>query len=277
MQAADQTETCKMSKELVQKLFGANAANYVVSDVHAKGASLARLVEIVAPKPDWQGLDIATGGGHTALVFAPHVQRMIASDLTREMLDQVDKQVAEKGLGNVETKEADAENLPFEDASFDLVTCRIAPHHFPDIPKFVAEVHRVLKRGGVFALVDNAAPDEVTNPGFSEAELADAAATYNTFEKIRDPSHGRAWTAGEWLSCIDDAGFEIQHTEILPKKMVFDTWIKNMSVPAEKVPGLEKMLADAKPAFAAYIQRREDDKGLGFTIAELMVVARKAA
>jgi ubiquinone/menaquinone biosynthesis C-methylase UbiE len=264
-----------MSKDLVRELFGANAANYVVSDVHAKGASLARLVEIVDPQPDWQGLDIATGGGHTALVFAPHVARMIASDLTRQMLDQVDAQVREKELANVETREADAEDLPFDDASFDLVTCRIAPHHFPDIPKFVSEVFRVTKPGGVFALVDNAAPDEVTNPGFSDAELAEAAATYNKFEKIRDPSHNRAWTAGEWLACIDEAGFKIEHTEILPKKMSFDTWIKNMSVPAEKVPGLAEMLNDAKPAFAAYIQRREDEKGLGFTIAELMVVARK--
>lgn len=265
-----------MSKELVRQLFGANAANYVVSDVHAKGASLARLVEIVKPANDWQGLDIATGGGHVALVFAPHVRLMIASDLTQEMLDQVDKQVAEKGLANVETKIADAESLPFDDGLFDLVTCRIAPHHFPDIPKFVAEVKRVLKPGGVFALVDNAAPDTATNPDFSDDELAEAAATYNTFEKIRDPSHGRAWTTGEWLECISGAGLEIEHTEILPKKMSFDTWIKNMSVPADKVPGLAAMLTDAKPAFAAYIQRREDEKGVGFTIAELMVVARKA-
>lgn len=264
-----------MSKELVKELFGANAAKYVVSDVHAKGASLARLVELVGPQADWQGLDVATGGGHTALVFAPHVKRMVASDLTREMLDQVDQQVAEKGLGNVETHIADAEALPFDDGSFDLVTCRIAPHHFPDIPKFVSEVLRVLKSGGVFALVDNAAPDEATNPDFGAAELAEAAVTYNTFEKIRDPSHNRAWTAGEWLACIGEAGFKIEHTEILPKKMSFDTWINNMAVPADKVPGLARMLNEAKPAFAAYIQRREDEKGIGFTIAELLVIGRK--
>ncbi|MFY0614893.1 MAG: methyltransferase domain-containing protein [Hyphomicrobiaceae bacterium] len=264
-----------MSKELVKELFGANAANYVVSNVHAKGASLARLVELVGPAADWQGLDIATGGGHTALVFAPHVKHMIASDLTREMLDQVEKQVTDKGIDNVGTQVADAEALPFDDGQFNLVTCRIAPHHFPDIPKFVAEAFRVLKPGGTFALVDNAAPDEVTNPDFDTADLAEAAATYNNFEKIRDPSHGRAWTASEWLECIDDAGFNIEHTEILPKKMSFDAWINNMSVPAEKVPGLAAMLHDAKPAFAAYIQKREDDNGLGFTIAELLVIGRK--
>jgi len=264
-----------MSKDLVRKQFGANAANYVASDVHAKGASLARLVELVAPRPDDRGLDIATGAGHTALVFAPHVKKMIASDLTQQMLDQVDAQVAKKGLGNVDTMIADAENLPFDDTHFDLVTCRIAPHHFPDIPKFVAEVFRVLKPGGTFALVDNAAPDMATNAGFSDDELAAAAATYNTFEKVRDPSHNRAWTTGEWLACIDDAGFNIAHSEILPKRMSFDTWIKNMSVPAEKVPGLAATLHEAAPAFAAYIQPREDANGLGFTIAELLVIAGK--
>lgn len=264
-----------MSKELVKELFGANAANYVVSDVHAKGASLARLVELVGPAADWHGLDIATGGGHTALVFAPHVKHMTASDLTQQMLDQVEKQVTGKAIDNVSTHIADAEDLPFDEGRFDLVTCRIAPHHFPEIPKFVAEVARVLKPGGTFALVDNVSPDEATNPGFSDADLAEAAATYNEFEKIRDPSHNRAWTASEWLDCIVNAGFAIEHTEILPKKMSFDTWIKNMAVPAEKVPGLAAMLSDAKPAFAAYIQRREDDKGVGFTIAELLVVARK--
>jgi ubiquinone/menaquinone biosynthesis C-methylase UbiE len=264
-----------MSKSLVQQQFGANAANYVVSSVHAKGASLQRLVDVVAPQPDWVMLDVATGGGHTALAFAPHVARAIASDLTEEMLDQVRKQVADKGIKNVETQRADAEDLPFADGIFDLVTCRIAPHHFPDIAKFVSEVHRVLKPGGVFALVDNVAPDVATTPGFTELELDEAAETYNNFEKIRDPSHGRAWQVGEWGKCITDAGFEIAHTEFLPKKMNFATWCKNMSVPGDRVPGLEAMLREAAPAFAAYIQPEDGEDGLGFTIIELMAVARK--
>lgn len=266
-----------MSKELVQQQFGPNAANYVVSTVHAKGASLQRLIEIVSPQPDWVALDIATGGGHTALAFAPHVSHVTASDLTEEMLEQVAKQVVEKGIGNVETARADAENLPFADDSFDLVTCRIAPHHFPDIPKFVAESYRVLKPGGTFALVDNISPDAVSTPGFSAAELADAAKVYNRFEKIRDPSHGRAWQPGEWAECVTKTGFEIVHEEFLPKKMNFATWVKNMSVPADKVPGLEAMLREASPAFAAYIKPEDGEDGLGFTLTELMLIAKKPA
>ena len=144
-----------MNKELVQQRFGANAANYVGSTVHAKGASLEGLVNAAQPDSSWTSVDIATGGGHTAIAFAPHVSHMLATDLTEEMLEQVRKLVKEKGLGNVDTAHADAEAMPFDDGAFDLVTCRIAPHHFPDIPKFMAECHRVLKPGGKFALVDN--------------------------------------------------------------------------------------------------------------------------
>lgn len=264
-----------MNKSLVQQQFGSNAANYVGSTVHAKGASLAGLVEAVQPENNWSCLDVATGAGHTAMAFAPHVAHVLATDLTEEMLDQVRKQVAEKQLANVDTAHADAEALPFEKDQFDLVTCRIAPHHFPDIAKFVSESFRVLKPGGTFALVDNVSPDELTTPNYSEADLQEAADSYNSFEMVRDPSHGRAWTPGEWLECLSKTGFNLTHHEFLDKAMSFNAWCKNQSVPAETVPRLRAMLTDASPAFAAYIRPDPRDDDIGFTIIELLAVARK--
>lgn len=265
-----------MNKSLVQQQFGANAANYVGSTVHAKGASLAGLVEAVRPENNWSCLDVATGAGHTALAFAPHVAHVLATDLTEEMLEQVRKLVAEKGLANVDTAHADAEALPFEDGQFDLVSCRIAPHHFPDIAKFVAESHRVLKPGGTFALVDNVSPDTMTTPGHDTADLQDAAARYNEFEKIRDPSHGRAWTPNEWLQCLETTGFTVTHHELLDKAMSFKAWCKNQSVPQQTIPRLADMLKNAAPAFAAYIRPEEREDDIGFTIIELLAVAQKS-
>ena len=71
-----------MTKQQVQEQFGANAAAYVTSTVHAQGASLTRLVERVAPSPDWRILDVATAAGHTALAFAPYVATAVGLDLT---------------------------------------------------------------------------------------------------------------------------------------------------------------------------------------------------
>jgi ubiquinone/menaquinone biosynthesis C-methylase UbiE len=263
------------AKAVVQQQFGANAANYATSAVHAKGASLGRLVELVAPQTSWRALDVATGAGHTAAAFAPHVASVVASDLTDEMLAEAGKLAREKGYANMTTAKADAEALPFPDASFELVTCRIAPHHFPDIPAFVAEVWRVLAPGGVFALVDNVSPDARTTPGFPPAALRDAAIGYNAFEKLRDPSHGRAWTTAEWLELIGDVGFGVRHTEIMSKAMKFDAWCKNMSVDDATASRLSAMLLGASPALAAFLRPRPDGATMSFDFSELVVIADK--
>ena len=264
-----------MSKSLIQQRFGANAANYVTSSVHATGASLARVVDLVCPRKDWITLDIATGAGHMALAFAPHVAKVIASDLTPEMLTETAKLAASRGLGNVETRQADAEALPFAASSFDLVSCRIAPHHFPNLPKFLAEVQRVLKPGGTFALVDNIAPDIDTTPGFSHDQLAAADVAYNLFEKIRDPSHARALTSAGWRGLVADAGLDIRHQEIMHKAMQFKAWCKNMEVPVALAAELAAMLAGAEPCLRAFLQPTADGDDVVFMLRELVVIAER--
>ena len=265
-----------MSKSLVEKQFGAHAARYVNSPVHAKGASLQRLVDLVKPQAHWHALDVATAAGHTALAFAPHVVHVIASDLTDEMLVEAGKLAASRGVSNLETAKADAEALPFASASFDLVTCRIAPHHFPDAACFVSEVWRVLKPGGTFGLVDNISPDAQSTPGYSDAELNVAAKTYNDFERLRDPSHGRCLPIGEWRRIISDVGFAITHQEVLPKTMDFLTWGERMDVPQADMKRLEAVLIEASPALAAFLRPRRDDDGrLSFTLDEVLIIARK--
>ena len=266
-----------MTKSLVQQQFGAHAAAYATSAVHAKGASLGRLVELVVPRGDWQALDIATGAGHTAAAFAPHVAHVIASDITDEMLAEAGKLAVARGLANMEVATADAEALPFDDARFDLVTSRIAPHHFPDVPQFVREVRRVLKPGGTFALVDNISPDALSTPGFSEGELGDAATAYNAFEKLRDPSHGRCLGVAEWCSVIAAAGLEVTHREILPKAMEFAPWVARMDVDAATVARLRAMLEDGAPALKAFLKPRLDGGAMWFNVDEAVIIARKAA
>jgi ubiquinone/menaquinone biosynthesis C-methylase UbiE len=266
-----------MSKSLVQQQFGANAAAYATSAVHAKGASLGRLVELVRPERHWHMLDIATGAGHTAAAFAPHVARAVASDITEEMLAEARKLAASKGLANMETAIADAEALPFGDAEFELVTSRIAPHHFPDIPMFVGEVWRALKPGGTFALVDNIAPDAESTPGFPLAELRDAALTYNAFEKIRDPSHGRCLGMAEWSDVIADTGFALVHKERIPKDMEFQLWAERLGAAPATIERLRIMLTDGAPALKAFLKPREDRGSLWFTLDEAILIARKPA
>jgi ubiquinone/menaquinone biosynthesis C-methylase UbiE len=251
-----------MTKSLVQQQFGAHAAAYATSTVHAKGASLGRLVELVAPAPHWQALDVATGAGHTAAAFAPHVARVIASDLTEAMLAEAAKLAVAKGLANMETARADAEALPFQDRQFDLVTCRIAPHHFDSIAAFLDEVRRVLKQDGAFALVDNVVP---------AGSVGDFV---NAFERFRDPSHLRAWTTQEWRAALAKHGFAIAHEEELSKEMEFAYWAGRHD--ANMQAFLRAMLEETTPAVKAFLTPTGNGADLKFWLREALFIARPA-
>lgn len=268
-----------MTKSLVQSQFGANAAAYATSAVHAAGESLAMLVEMADPRPGWVGLDVATGAGHMALAFAPRIARMIASDITEEMLAEARALADGRGLTNFETVIAPADRLPFDDASLDLVCCRLAAHHFPDAAAFVAEAARVLKSGGTFALVDNVSPDEVSLPGLSRAELREAAVIYNQFEKLRDPSHGRALAVAEWLEIVGDAGLAVAGQRVIAKEMEFAAWVRRMQCTPETVARLAAMLAtegSGRGHLGAFLRPRPDGEQLWISLRELVLVARKS-
>ncbi len=254
-----------MSKELVQKQFGAHAAAYATSRVHAQGASLKRLVELIQPQADWQVLDIATAAGHTAYAFAPHVAHVTASDLTPEMLIEAEKLAAQRGITNVTWEIADAEALPFRDSTYDLVTCRIAPHHFPHIDQFVSEAVRVLRPNGILAVVDNIVPNDAV-----------ASEYINAFEKLRDPSHGRALSVDEWLALFGAAGLTILHSEVAPKSMEFTPWAERMGATAETIAELQRLLLTAPDSATAYFQPYNTEKDVFFSLDEAIIIGRKA-
>ncbi len=251
-----------MSQTLVQEQFGKNAAGYLTSTPHAKGASLERLVALTQPQKTWRALDIATGGGHVAYTFAPHVERVWASDITQEMLDMVKAEAQKRGLSNLRTTYAKAEALPFEDASFDLVTCRIAPHHFESIPQFLDEVRRVLKTSGVFAVVDNVVP-------------AGTVGDYvHAFERFRDPSHLRAWTMAEWRDALKAHGFAVAHEEQIGKAMEFKSWAARHDATMQAL--LRSMLAQVTPEVKAVLEPTGDGDGLTFRLSEGLFIAKRA-
>lgn len=268
----------KDGSDLVRSQFGASAAAYATSDVHAKGESLARIVELAQPQRRWQGLDVATGAGHMAAAFAPHVANIIASDITDEMLSEAAKLAADRNLANVSTAKAEAGSLPFEDARFDLVCCRLAAHHFPDLRRFVAEVRRVLKTGGRFALVDNVAPDAQQLPDASQSDIADTAAAYNAFETLRDPSHALAPPPETWISLLTDAGFRIVAREQFGKELDFSSWVTRMRCAPDTVTELRRILTSGPSNLRTFLQPRTDRDGeLHFTLQELLIVADKTA
>lgn len=201
-------------KERVRHQFGRTAQDYVTSERHRSGRDLDRLVELAEPGPDDEALDIATGGGHTALALAPYVRHVVASDLTPAMLQAAERFIRdEKGVENVSFDIAEAEHLPFADASFDIVSCRIAPHHFDDVRAFCREVARVLRPGGRFVLIDSLAPED-----------DDLDAFINEVEWRRDTTHVRAYKLSEWRAFVEDAGLVVDAVEPFQRRYEYQSW-----------------------------------------------------
>lgn len=251
--------------ELSRRQFGAHAEQYVTSRDHQTSESLDRLVALAAPEPSWSALDIATGGGHTALALAPRVREVVASDLTREMLDAAERFIRAKGVMNVSFREADACDLPFPDAAFDLVTCRVAPHHFADVPRFVRECARVVKPGGKVIVIDNLAPAD-----------AASAAYFNSLEKARDPSHQRAFNEAEWVGFFRDAGLRVERVEHFRKRREFDFWAGMQGVEGAGRERLRAMFRDAPPGAKTALAPEEREGRLHFYLDEILILSSRA-
>lgn len=231
--------------------FGRTAAAYVASSSHAKGAELAEMVAyaktVFRILEDRTVLDVATGGGHTALAFARSGAAVTATDLTPEMLAAAEAFVREAGAGIV-FQAASAEALPFADETFDLVTCRIAAHHFADPERFVEEAARVLRPGGLLLLVDNVAPDD-----------PELDRLMNRIEQKRDSSHLRAYRVGEWTAMFTAAGLEPHlHSRWWTVKP-YQEWMNRAGASDEVSRALEKTVLSMTPAQKAYFKVVEAD------------------
>ena len=212
----------------VQEQFGASAAAYVTSAAHAAGDDLETLLAWGRACRPARVLDVATGGGHTALAFASIARSVLAFDLTEPMLRAARDFIRSRRAPNVAFAAGDVGALPFSDGAFDVVTCRIAPHHFADVAAAVREIHRVLRGGGAFLVQDILGHDD-----------PDANAFITEVEKRRDPSHVRAYRAAEWKAFLRAAGLTVMDEAVVRKIRVWADWAGRMRLSAEARQDLE--------------------------------------
>ncbi len=138
-------------------------------------------------------LDVACGPGILACAFARVAKHVTGIDITPAMLDRARTLQKEQGLTNITWQQGDVLPLPYQDASFTIVTSRFAFHHFLDPKAVLAQMKRVCAPGGTVVVIDSApAPDK-----------ADA---FNRMEVVRDPSHVRAMPREEQISLFAAVG-----------------------------------------------------------------------
>jgi SAM-dependent methyltransferase len=181
------------------------------SPTHREGPDLDLVVEWCEPAPSVQALDVATGGQHVARRLREQGANVVTVDPAPGMEPDVI---------------ARAEDLPFADGSFDVVACRIAAHHFDDVPAAVREMARVSK------------DRVVVQDNLFQGERMEEA------EKIRDPTHVRRYSEDEWRGFFEEAGLEIDRLEVMSRRMPVDAWLARVPVTPEAAVRVKEFIAD---------------------------------
>ncbi|MCA9779288.1 MAG: methyltransferase domain-containing protein [Candidatus Eremiobacteraeota bacterium] len=229
--------------------FTQNADLYRTSKAHSELPDLELIEEHL---PDLSGatcLDVATGTGHTAFFFARKQVHVFAVDINDEML-RVAQEESDRQTLSVRFLKSPADNLVFDDDNFELVTCRQAAHHFPNIKSFLAEVVRVLKPGGHLLLIDNVVPEET-----------EAAEWLNGYEKARDESHEVCLSKEDWLASLEQQGFTLVHSERFPLTLDYTPWMERMSFDQSGQDAMWSRLMAAPEIAKSFWKPREDQDG----------------
>ena len=185
------------------------AEAYRESEAHREGPDLDLLVEWAAGAGT--ALDVGSGGGHVARRLREAGLEVVSADLAPGM--QADVQAA-------------AEDLPFADASFDVVATRVAAHHFADVGAAVSEIARIA--ADRVLVVDNLFMGEA-------GEEAD---------RLRDPSHVRNYTEAEWRALFEGAGLTVAEARRVDRTMGVATWLERSGCGGADAVRVRELLVD---------------------------------
>ena len=208
------------------------AQAYRESPTHREGPDLDLLVEWCEPDEDVKALDVATGGGHVARRLRDEGADVVTLDPSPGMRADV---------------LASAEDIPFDDGSFDVVVSRIAPHHFADVRAAIAEMARVSNRLVV-----------IEDTLYSSERHEEA-------EKLRDPTHVRNYTEDEWRDLLTEAGLEVEQVECFEKTHPLQAWLDRTGCVGEEAERVKELLAD-----------RLTPDGAAWTDTKIVIRARKS-
>ncbi|HEX3660505.1 MAG TPA: methyltransferase domain-containing protein [Acidobacteriaceae bacterium] len=181
------------NRDEVVDQFTRQAAQFAHSPAARNEEIVERILRMAEVGPADRALDVASGPGVLACALARHAKHATGIDLTPAMLDQARRTQAEAGLTNLQWDLGDVTAMPYVAATFTVVTCRFAFHHFPEPLRVLREMRRVARPGARVVVADSA----------PAAAKADA---FNAMEGLRDPSHTRALPVEELRALFTAAG-----------------------------------------------------------------------
>src|SRR5210317_637598 len=158
-------------------------------------------------RPDMEVLELGCGTGSTALAHAPYVKHILATDFSTRMIEIARDKAKAAGIDNVTFEAASADGLDIADDSIDAVMGHNLLHLLESKERAIADVHRVLKTGGIFVTSTACIGDMM----FLFRLIVPVGRSLRLFPLVK------VFTAAELKQSFENAGFEIEH-EWQPKK-----------------------------------------------------------
>jgi ubiquinone/menaquinone biosynthesis C-methylase UbiE len=251
--------------ERIRAQFGRMADVYARMRQTTDEKSLNALVSISGADAKARVLDVACGPGFLTMAFAARCGSAVGCDATEPFLVMARAEAAQRGLDNIEFRSGNAEALPFEDGTFNLVSCRAAFHHFARPDKVLAQMTRVCAPGGRLLVADM----------LSSADPAQAE-FHNRIDRLVDPTHVRALSSAEFDEIFGAARLAVRFKTDVPIDIEVDEWLAHGGPDAATETQVRELVEAAVDTDRGGLNIRRKDGVLWFTYPTMVSVLERA-
>ncbi len=221
------------------------------------------VIDFLKPMPGAHVLDLATHHGDTAIALAQVGCRVTAIDSSEKAIEKCKEVLQEKNISNVKALIMDAENLNFGETKFDGATCRMATHHFDDVPRALKQVASVLKENAPLIIADSISPD---NRALGEFLMK--------IGRLRDSTFKTLYTVDDWRKLLQDNGLKLVDYALTKDTRDATRWLAHSPLSDEQKGRIHEAFVKSDQGTKDYLQTKiVDGKIIEFTDDKILIRA----
>lgn len=222
-----------------------------------------QVVDLLKPAPGAQVLDLATHHGDTAIALAQAGCVVTAIDSSQKAIQKCNEILQEKNIANVTAMVMDAENLTFGDTKFDGATCRMAMHHFDDVPKALKQIAGILKENAPVIIGDAISPDNRALGDF-----------LMKIGRLRDETFKTLFTVDDWKKLLQENGLKLVDHKLTKDTRDATRWLERSPLSDEQKGRIYEAFLHSTQETKDYLKAKIiDGKIVEFTDDKILIKA----
>lgn len=221
------------------------------------------VIDLLKPQPGAHVLDLATHHGDTAIALADAGCVVTAIDSSEKAIQKCNEVLQQKNITNVTALVMDAENLSFGENKFDGATCRMATHHFDDVPRALQQVASVLKENAPLIIGDSISPDNRALGDF-----------LMKIGRLRDSTFKTLYTVDDWKNLLNKNGLKLVDYKLTKDTRDATRWLEHSPLSDEQKQRIHEAFVESPQEAKDYLQAKiVDGKIVEFTDDKILIKA----